>query len=178
VESPEQAAKYDYLRVENVHKDCEADSQPPAYIVDGVQRLWDARGNFFEYDIHLALAATGPVAGAQQQRTLADLRLPAAVGAATAGNPVGVDGHVAYLAAVARKPCQRPAIDDHSAADAHFTGEVDYVLGLNRGTAPVLGQDGHIGFVCDRQRDGRVEGVRQLRAEWDFIPAEVWRDRA
>ncbi|GAA3286214.1 hypothetical protein GCM10020218_047670 [Dactylosporangium vinaceum] len=80
----------------------------------------------------------------------ADLGLPAAVGAAAAGLAVGVDDHVADLAAVAAVAGDRAAGGDDAATDAGVAVEVDEVVAAGGGAAGVLGQGGQVGVVAPR----------------------------
>ena len=86
-----------------------------------------------------------------EQGVLADLRLPAAGRAAVARGTVGVDGHVAHLAAIASRAGHRPAVDDQSAADAHLARDEDDVRAAARAAAARLGQCAEICLVGDRQ---------------------------
>ncbi len=112
-------------------------------------------------------------ARAPQDHVTPDLGLPAAAGAAAAGDPVGIDRHVPDLAGQAGAPQERQAAHDRAAADAHLARDVEGIVHVDGGPAPMLGEHPGIGVVEDRDRKVEIEGAGEPVAERDVDPAEV-----
>ncbi len=80
---------------------------------------------------------------------------------------------MADLAAVAGDTRQRPAADDHSAAEADLAGEEDHVIRAGRGAAPVLGESSEVGLVGDHDRRRRAQCLGEHLAQRHVAPPEV-----
>ena len=98
MDAAEQPAEHHHLRVEDVDQAGQPEAQPAPDGVERLEHVGRARGGLAEDGLDLLAAGVGGMAGAAQQRALADLGLPAADRAAAARAAVGVDRHVADLA--------------------------------------------------------------------------------
>ena len=88
----------------------------------------------------------------RQQRLEARAGLQAAVAAAGAGKPVGLDRRMAELAAEPAIAAEQLAAEHDAAADADLARGVDEVAVLGGRALPELGQRGEVGLVVDAQR--------------------------
>jgi hypothetical protein len=89
--------------------------------------------------------------------------------AVAAQRTVDVDGDMADLTGSAILADQRPAVDDHTAADPGRDRHVDHVVGaLRRAVAP-LAHDG--GVRVTLQVGGQSHGLLHARCERDVTPA-------
>src|SRR4051812_22889837 len=101
VHPPEPAAKDDEPRVQDIDESGRSEAEPSTDVIQGSDGSSGSVERLDQAPVSLGSAAAHRMTPPDQQDVLADLRLPAADGAATTGRPVRVDRQVPDLAAVA-----------------------------------------------------------------------------
>jgi len=116
-------------------------------------------------------AGLHPLDGAQRDVRPGGVGLEAAVVAAFAAAPFGVDRGVADLARDVRCAVVQPAVEDETPADPGADGDADGVATSARGADPPLAQHRAVGVVVELGRE--AEPVADDLAEGEVHPAEV-----
>jgi len=183
------AADHHDFRVEDVDEARHRRTQQPGGLVHDVERPFVAvvcgfvdnlGGDLGEIALHILRQRRLDARLDPFDRTLGDrrsggVRLDAAVVAAFAAAPVGIDRDVPEFPRDVGHPVVDLAVDDDPTTNPCAERETNDVVRAARGAAPPLAEDGAIGVVIERC--GKAQPLAHSIAERHVRPAEVGREQ-
>lgn len=174
VDPPKQPAEDDEPWVQDVHETGDSPTEPAPDDLEGGEGGRRARLGLAEDGLDAVPTFVGGVAGPKQERSFADLSLPAADGAAAAGHTEGVDRQVTDLPPETGRSHEWSAANDEAASDTDLPGDEEDVLVASRRPAAQFGEGPQVGVVGNGNRGSELEGASEVLGQGNVPPAEVW----